>query len=152
GPRDSGERPETPRPGKVCGDRILHTMYGRMNVIAPFQPGGELWVRTTTAQIDDQIARDRDCAGLPGGLMHQVQHKVDACSNAGTRVSFTIFNIKTILENSSSRGHHTELIVTQVVRGAGVSVKKTGTSSDEGASTDRDQLVAGTNGRFQPCH
>src|SRR5580765_6714540 len=138
GTRDACERSKTPRLGKVCGDGILHPMYSRMNVIAPFQPGGELWVRTATSQIDDQIARDCHCAGLSRGLMNEVQHKVDACSNPGARVSLTIFNIKTIFENSSPRGHHTELIVTQIVRGAGVSVKKTSTSGNQGTSADRD--------------
>src|SRR5215471_7937934 len=138
GARDARERPQTPRLGKVRGDGILYAMYSRMNVIAPFQPWGELRVRTTAAQIDDEIARDCDCAGLPRASVDEVQHKIDACSNAGARVSLTIFNIKTIFENSSARGDPTELIVTQVVRGAGVSVKKTGTGSDQCSSADRD--------------
>jgi hypothetical protein len=37
---------------------ILNAMYSRMDVIATFQPWRELWVRTTAAQIDDEIARD----------------------------------------------------------------------------------------------
>src|SRR6516164_7610116 len=91
GAGNARERPQSPRLGEICGDGILHTMYSRMNVISSFQPWGELWIRATAAQINDQIARNCDCAGLPGGLMDEVQHKVDACSYAGTRVSLTIF-------------------------------------------------------------
>jgi hypothetical protein len=138
GARYARERPQTPGLGKICGDRILDAMYSRMNVIATFQPRGELWVGTAAAQIDDEIARDCHCAGLICGLMNKVQHKIDACSNAGARVVLTVFNVETIFEDSSPRGDHTQLIVTQVVRGAGVSVKKTSAGSDQRSSADRD--------------
>ena len=51
GARHARERAQTPRLGKICGDGILDAMYGRMDVIATFQPGGELWVRTTASIV-----------------------------------------------------------------------------------------------------
>jgi hypothetical protein len=110
--RDAREYAQTPTLGKICGDGILNAMYNRMNVIATFQPRGELWVRTTTAQIDDEILRDRHGTGLVCELMNEVQHKVDACSNASARVAFTVFDVETIFENSSPRGDPSKLIVT----------------------------------------
>ena len=70
GARDARERVQIPSLGKVCGDGILNAMYSRMNVIAAFQPWRELWVRTTAAQIGDEIARDCHGAGLVRGLMN----------------------------------------------------------------------------------
>jgi hypothetical protein len=78
GARDARERAQVPSLGKVCGDGILNAMYSRMNVIATFQPRRELWVRTTAAQLDDEIARDCHGAGLVRRLMNKVQYKVDA--------------------------------------------------------------------------
>ena len=112
GTRDARERAQTPRLGKICGDGILDAMHSRMNVIATFQPRGELWVRTTAAQIDNEISRDCHRAGLVCGLMNEVQHKVDACSNAGARVALTVFDLETIFENSGPRGDRGKLIVT----------------------------------------
>ena len=81
-----------------------------------------------------------------------MQHKVDACGDAGARVSLAVLNVETIFENSGSWSDRTELIVAQVVRGAGVSVEKTSAGSDQGSSAYRDQLVAGTHGGLQPGH
>jgi hypothetical protein len=55
---DARECPQTPRFGQIGRDNVLYAMNSRMNVIAAFQPGGELGVRTIAAQINDQIARD----------------------------------------------------------------------------------------------
>ena len=112
GARDARERAQPPSLGKVRGDGILNAMYSRMDVITTFQPWGKLWVRTTAAQIDDKILRDRHGTGLVCELMNEVQHKVDACSNASARVAFTVFDVETIFENSSPRGDPSKLIVT----------------------------------------
>src|SRR5215831_10412681 len=80
---DARKRPQTPRFAQIGGDDILHAMYRRMNMIATFQPGGELWVRPVAAQVDDEITRDCQGAGLVCESMNEVQHKVDACCNAG---------------------------------------------------------------------
>src|SRR5215470_6586233 len=152
GAHDARERRQAPWLRKVRGDGILHAMYSRMDVVAAFKPRGQLWVRTATTQIDDQISRDRNSARLVRDLMDEVEHQVDACGNARARVSFAVFNIETIFENSSPRRDPTKFMVAQVVRGTGMSIKKAGAGSDQRASADRDQLVAGTDRGLQPRH
>src|SRR5215470_16220995 len=127
GAHDARERRQAPWLRKVRGDGILHAMYSRMDVVAAFKPRGQLWVRTATTQIDDQISRDRNSARLVRDLMDEVEHQVDACGNARARVSFAVFNIETIFENSSPRRDPTKFMVAQVVRGTGMSIKKAGT-------------------------
>src|SRR5215469_14782124 len=127
-------------------------MYSRMNVIAAFQPRRELWVGTTPAQIDNEISRDCHGAGLVRGLMNEVQHQVDACSNAGARVAITVLDVETIFQNSSPRGDPTQLVITQVVRRAGVSVKKASSGCYQRSSTNRYQLVARMDCGLQPGH
>src|SRR5215470_7693358 len=131
GARHAREGAQTPGLGEIRGDSILHPMYSRMDVIATFEPGGELRVRTATTQIDNQIAGDGHGAGLVRRLMNQVQHEVDAGSNAGARVALTVLHVQPIFKNSGPRGDGTKLVVTQVVGGAGVSVQKTGAGSDQ---------------------
>src|SRR5215467_8316369 len=74
GARDAGERPQTPRLAQIGSDDILHAMYRRMNVIAALEPRRELWVRTVTAQVDDEITRDCQGAGLVRKSVDEVQH------------------------------------------------------------------------------
>src|SRR5262249_61723525 len=94
-------REGTQAPGlrKICGDGILDAMDRRMDVITAFQPRGELRVRTAAAQIDDEILCDCHGAGLAGGLMNEMEHQVDAGSDAGARVALSVFNVETIFEN-----------------------------------------------------
>jgi hypothetical protein len=49
GTRHARERAQAPRLCKIRGDSVLDAMYSWMDVIATFQPRGELRVGTTTA-------------------------------------------------------------------------------------------------------
>src|SRR5690242_16285770 len=51
--RHAGECAQTPRLGKVCGNRVLHAMHRRVNVVTTFQPRRELWIRAAPAQINN---------------------------------------------------------------------------------------------------
>jgi len=57
--RDAREALCRPRLRRVRSDRVLHAMYRRMNVVAPFEPGRELRVAAAASQVNDKIARDR---------------------------------------------------------------------------------------------
>jgi hypothetical protein len=76
-------------------------MYGRMDRMATFQPRGELWIRTTRTQVDNEISRNRCGARLLRGWMNEVQHEVDAGSNAGARVAVTARDVETVFEKES---------------------------------------------------
>src|SRR6185312_655932 len=150
GASDAGQCIKSPKFGQIGGNGILHSMYSRMNVIATLQPWGKLWIRTTAPQINDKIASHCHGAGLVYALMHEVKHEVNSCSNAGAGVSLTVLDVKTIFEDSSRWGNPTKLLITQIVGGAGVSVKKTSAGGDQRSRADRDQLVAGTDAGLQP--
>src|SRR3569833_1741377 len=61
----------------VSGDRVLDTMYGRVDVIATLQPWRKLRITATATQIHDEIARNGDCVELSNELTDQVQHEID---------------------------------------------------------------------------
>jgi len=48
------ERCQTPRFRQVRGNRILSTVYCRMNMIATFQPRRQLRIRTAAPQVHQQ--------------------------------------------------------------------------------------------------
>ena len=59
---------DRPVAGRRGGDGVLGPVNGRVNMVAPLQPGRELRIGAGPPEIDDEIARDgqrRRVAGLP---------------------------------------------------------------------------------------
>ena len=58
--------------------------------------------------------------------MNEVQHQIDAGGDSGAGVALTVFNIEAVFQNSRAWSNRTKLIAAQVMGGAGMSIKKTG--------------------------
>ena len=95
----SGEFLQCPASPRLGRDGVLNPVDGRMQVVAPLQPGRHLRVRSRTPQVHHQEARDGDSDGRTGQLGDKVQRQVDPGCDAGAGPSFPAGNIQAVLQH-----------------------------------------------------
>ena len=65
-------------------------MHRRVQVITTRKPGRDLRIRALAAQVQHQMPRNGERAGMSRERAHDIQHQVQPGGDAGAGVAFTI--------------------------------------------------------------
>src|ERR1700761_6937963 len=123
GTGEAGQLGAGPGFGGIFGDGVLHAMHSGMNGIAYGQPRRDLRVRTSATQIDHEVSRDGRRAGVSHQAADEVEHEVDACSNAGRGVEVGVVHEEPVVEHLRARCDARETSTVEMMRGAAAAVE-----------------------------